>query len=111
MKKVILLLLMCFLFTGCKQNDTNEAKKYDIYFDTLGMVSSPEFIDDVTNIPYFLPDLTCEGYDFVGWYYDEACTRKVILGKKNSEIGMYRKTLTFIQKFDHYFTISIGPYK
>ena len=92
MKKIILLFLMCVLFTGCKAPEGTKVEKYDIYFDTQGMATAPEFIDDVTNIPYFLPDLTCDGYDFVGWYYDKDCSQKVILGKKiNSDVILYAK--------------------
>ena len=92
MKKLILLLLMCFLFVGCKTTEGTKDVKYDIHFDTQGMVTAPEVIEDVTKIPFYLPKVDCDGYDFMGWYYDVECSKKVKLGEViESDVTLYAK--------------------
>ena len=91
MKKILLILLffMCFSLMSC---NTEKVEKYDIYFETSGVGVSPETIDDVVFIPYSLPTVEAEGYDFLGWYLDESCEQKVVMGIKiNSDITLYAK--------------------
>ena len=65
---------------------------YTISFDNMGHGVTPNDLSDLTSIPSSLPKLTAEGYEFGGWYLNEACTDKVKTGTTlNSNITLYAK--------------------
>lgn len=59
--------------------------------------SAPDYTTFINNnnilIEYNLPTLTAEGYEFLGWYYDEAYTQKAAVGDTVSggDMSLYAK--------------------
>ena len=86
MKKFILTLLLLsslFCFVSCKETETQPVTPeptpvvvYAIEYNTFGITASPEKVEGVLELPATLPVLSVEGYDFEGWYYDQAFTTK-----------------------------------
>lgn len=65
---------------------------YTITFDNMGYGNSPSDLTGLETIPSSLPKLTHNGYEFGGWYLDEACTDQVKVGVTlTSNITLYAK--------------------
>ena len=70
---------------------TPEVITYDISFENNGFGSAPSTIEYVTEIPQ-LPILSNEGYNFLGWYSDEALTNPVAEGDTlTNDLKLYAK--------------------
>lgn len=79
MKKLIVFLVICVLsltFIGCG----TQILAYDVAFNTNGHGEQPEVLIQITELPE-LPVLQEEGYQFTGWYYDEAFLVKAEKGQ------------------------------
>lgn len=111
MKRMIMIfmVLMSFMCASCQLGNKkpNETPKvdYSITFDIMGHGTLPEDINNVTKIPFYLPKLTDDEYEFIGWYYDKDFTDKVILGEKiESNVTLYAKweliVITYSITFD-----------
>ena len=78
---------------------------YTIKFENNGLGNKPSNINLVTSIPNSLPELTEDGYRFLGWYTNAALTNKVVKGETiNSDIILYAKweTITYTISFNNY---------
>ena len=78
-------LMACCVFASC-----NSLKKVEVTYMVDGksyVVQGYEYEEKVT-----LPTPpTKEGYDFVGWYKDEACTQPYTVGEAVSAFTLYAK--------------------
>lgn len=65
---------------------------FNITFDNNGMGQTLNAIENVSKVPYSLEYLTHEGYQFLGWYYDEECKNIANKGDAiTSDITLYAK--------------------
>ena len=55
-------------------------QKYNVVYDINDLGTQPAVLENVAALPAELPVLTAEGYNFLGWYTDEACTVKAVAG-------------------------------
>lgn len=55
-------------------------QKYNVVYDINDLGTQPAVLENVAALPAELPVLTAEGYNFLGWYIDEACTVKAVAG-------------------------------
>ena len=55
-------------------------QKYNVVYDINDLGTQPAVLENVAALPAKLPVLTAEGYNFLGWYIDEACTVKAVAG-------------------------------
>ena len=90
MKKIVLLLLIVIGLIGISSCDkTNES--YDITFENNGLGEKLNDMEDIFEVTT-LPSLNEEGYNFIGWYYDEELTNPVNQGDKlENNVTLYAK--------------------
>lgn len=64
---------------------------FDVFFDALNVTTNPASLNDVKKIEK-LPQLSCEGYVFEGWYYDQDYTKVAKVDDTlTSDITLYAK--------------------
>ncbi|MDE6660606.1 MAG: InlB B-repeat-containing protein [Anaeroplasmataceae bacterium] len=70
-------------------------KTYEVSFENNGFGSVPEKLTKVTQLPGVLPNLSEEGYQFEGWFLDEAletpATPKMVLEKDTTLYAKWTK--------------------
>ena len=89
MKRLLLVLLLGLSLFSCKPKQ--EEKKYDVVFDAKEVVVNPESIEDILVLP-ILPILSMDGYEFLGWYYDEGFTQQALdFDTLTSDVVLYAK--------------------
>ncbi len=91
------IVLIFLISTGKIHFPSSKEETYAITFEVNGHGVEPEAIEKIKKIPDDLPVLdSVEGWEFKGWYEDEACTKKVDLGKEISKsITLYAKWIPF----------------
>jgi len=87
MKKVILVLFIMFFLVSCK-NTT-----YSIHYETNGGPSIPDsWVNPSSLYPQWTsPFMSREGYEFLGWYTDEAFQNEFDIESLNIDITLYAK--------------------
>lgn len=92
-KYLLLILLLAFGLVSCGGEETPEVKDgYTITFDMNGYGEQVNSIENVKSIPAGMTAPVEPGYEFGGWFYDEACTVEVYaFSAISSDVTLYAK--------------------